>query len=50
MLPNGNLSADHYGGFAVGLFVIFTGLRVLRDTSLDLIDTMPRRPHQSDTS
>lgn len=35
------LPADHYGGFTVGLFVIYTGLRVLRDTSLDLIDTMP---------
>lgn len=36
------LSADHYGGFAVGLFVIYTGGRVLRESSLDLIDTMPR--------
>ncbi len=35
------LAADHYGGFAVGLFVIYTGVRVLRETSLDLIDTMP---------
>jgi cation diffusion facilitator family transporter len=35
------LAADHYGGFAVGLFVIYTGIRVLRDASLDLIDTMP---------
>ena len=35
------LVADHYGGFIVGLFVIYTGLRVLRDTSLDLMDTMP---------
>ena len=35
------LPADHYGGFTVGLFVICTGLRVLRETSLDLIDTMP---------
>jgi cation diffusion facilitator family transporter len=35
------LPADHYGGFTVGLFVIYTGLRVLRETSLDLIDTMP---------
>ena len=35
------LAADHYGGFIVGLFVIYTGLRVLRDTSLDLMDTMP---------
>jgi cation diffusion facilitator family transporter len=35
------IDADHYGGFAVGLLVIYTGLRVLRDASLDLIDTMP---------
>lgn len=35
------LAADHYGGFAVGLFVIYTGFHVLRDTALDLIDTMP---------
>jgi cation diffusion facilitator family transporter len=35
------LAADHYGGFAVGLFVIFTGMRVIRDTSLQLMDTMP---------
>ena len=37
------LTADHYGGFAVGLVVILTGLRVMRDTSLDLVDTMPER-------
>jgi len=35
------LSADHYGGFTVGLVVILTGLRVMRDTSRDLMDTMP---------
>ncbi len=35
------LAADHYGGFAVGLLVIFLGLRVVRDTSLQLMDTMP---------
>jgi cation diffusion facilitator family transporter len=39
--PSQFLAADHYGGFAVGLVVIFTGLRVMRDTSLDLTDTMP---------
>jgi cation diffusion facilitator family transporter len=39
--PSKFLMADHYGGFAVGLFVIYTGLRVLRDASLALIDTMP---------
>jgi cation diffusion facilitator family transporter len=35
------LAADHYGGFAVGVIVIFTGVRVVRDTSLQLMDTMP---------
>lgn len=35
------LAADHYGGFAVGIIVIVTGLRVLREASLDLMDTMP---------
>lgn len=35
------LAADHYGGFAVGLIVILVGLRVLRDASLELMDTMP---------
>ena len=34
-------AADHYGGFAVGLIVIVTAVRVLRDSSLDLMDTMP---------
>jgi cation diffusion facilitator family transporter len=37
------LAADHYGGFAVGLIVILTGLRVLRDAALELMDTMPSR-------
>jgi len=35
------LAADHYGGFVVGIIVILTGLRVLRDASLELMDTMP---------
>lgn len=35
------LAADHYGGFAVGVIVVITGLRVLRDASLELMDTMP---------
>lgn len=34
-------AADHYGGFAVGLIVIFTGVRVSRDTALRLTDVMP---------
>ncbi|HLJ15978.1 MAG TPA: cation diffusion facilitator family transporter [Bryobacteraceae bacterium] len=39
--PRGLLAADHYGGFAVGLIVIFLGLRVVHDTVLQLMDTMP---------
>jgi cation diffusion facilitator family transporter len=37
------LAADHYGGFVVGIVVVITGLRVLRDASLELVDTMPER-------
>lgn len=35
------LAADHYGGFVVGVIVIAIGLRIARDSSLDLVDTMP---------
>ncbi len=38
------LAADHLGGVAVGLIVISIGLRVARDTSLELMDTMPPVP------
>jgi len=34
-------AADHYGGFAIGLIVVFLGLRVIRETTLQLMDTMP---------
>lgn len=39
--PTRFLAADHYGGFAVGLIVIFTGLRVAKDTGTRLTDIMP---------
>jgi cation diffusion facilitator family transporter len=39
--PSRFLQADHYGGFAVGLIVIFTGIRVARETAYHLMDTMP---------
>jgi cation diffusion facilitator family transporter len=39
--PQRFLAADHYGGFAVGVIVVLTGVRVLRDASLELMDTMP---------
>ena len=35
------LAADHYGGVIVGVVVVITGMRVLRDASLELVDTMP---------
>ncbi len=35
------LAADHYGGFVVGIIVVITGMRVLKDASMDLMDTMP---------
>jgi len=41
--PHRFSSADHWGAFAVGLIVIFTGIRVTRDTTLQLVDTMPDR-------
>jgi len=39
--PERFLLADHYGGFAIGLIMMFTAVRVARDTSLQLMDTMP---------
>ena len=39
--PSRFLAADHYGGFAVGVIVIFAGIRVARDTSARLTDAMP---------
>jgi cation diffusion facilitator family transporter len=33
--------ADRYGGCVVGLIVVLAGLRVSRETSLQLMDTMP---------
>ena len=34
-------AADHWGGFAVGLIVVFTGVRISRETAYQLMDTMP---------
>jgi len=39
--PDRFLAADHYGGFLVGVVVVITGARVLRDASFELADTMP---------
>jgi cation diffusion facilitator family transporter len=35
------LQADHYGAFLVGLIVIATALRIMYDSSMNLMDTMP---------
>jgi len=35
------LRADHYGAFVIGLIVVFTGVRVIRETGMQLMDTMP---------
>jgi cation diffusion facilitator family transporter len=35
------LHADHYGAFVIGLIVVFTGVRVIRETGMQLMDTMP---------
>lgn len=39
--PDRFMAADHYGGVLVGLVVVVTGLRVARDATIDLADTMP---------
>jgi cation diffusion facilitator family transporter len=39
--PEHFASADHWGGFAVGLIVLLTAFHVVRDTSHDLMDSMP---------
>jgi len=39
--PDRFLAADHYGGFVIGVVVVFTGVRVLREASMELADTMP---------
>jgi cation diffusion facilitator family transporter len=39
--PGRFLRADHYGAFAIGLIVIATGLRVMYESAMQLMDTMP---------
>ncbi|RPI17699.1 MAG: cation transporter [Acidobacteriales bacterium] len=46
--PSRFLAADHYGGFGVGLIVVFLGLRVIWDTAMRLMDTMPDAAMVSD--
>ena len=40
-LPGSFNSADHYGAIAVGVIVIFLGVRVMFETAKQLTDTMP---------
>jgi cation diffusion facilitator family transporter len=35
------MAADHYGGFVVGIIVILVGIRIAREASFELVDTMP---------
>jgi len=35
------MAADHYGGFVVGVIVILIGIRITREASVELVDTMP---------
>jgi cation diffusion facilitator family transporter len=39
--PERFAAADHIGGAAVGVIVIFLGIRVVHDTAMQLMDTMP---------
>jgi len=39
--PQHFFNADRYGGLAVGIIVILAGVRVARETALQLMDTMP---------
>jgi cation diffusion facilitator family transporter len=39
--PSRFAHADSYGGFLVGLIVVFAGVRISYETALQLIDTMP---------
>ena len=39
--PERFVAFDHIGGFGVGVVVIILGVRVMRDTVLQLMDTMP---------
>ena len=43
--PAGFHEADRYGGAIVGLIVVLVGVRVSRDTGMQLMDTMPDDDH-----
>lgn len=48
LYPKGFVWADHVGGMVVGLIVFFLGGRVARDTTLQLMDTMPDEWHMQE--
>lgn len=39
--PERFMAADHYGGFVVGVIVVLIGIRISREASFELVDTMP---------
>jgi len=39
--PTHFTAADHWGGFAIGVIVLFTAFHIVRDTSDELMDAMP---------
>jgi cation diffusion facilitator family transporter len=45
--PGRFFDADRYGGFLVGLIVIGVGVRVARETTRQLMDTMPDEEHMA---
>jgi len=46
-VPDHLRNADRFGAFLIGLIVVFMGFRVVRETALQLMDTMPE-PAQMD--
>jgi cation diffusion facilitator family transporter len=46
--PSTMAPADHWGGFLVGMIVIYLGVRVTRETVLQLMDTMPEGPRMEE--
>ena len=47
LLPDRWAAADHWGGFGIGLIVLFLAVRTIRETTIQLMDTMPE-PKQMD--
>lgn len=41
LAPDRFANADRYGGFLVGLIIVFAGVRVAYETAMQLMDTMP---------